>query len=155
MGLDAVVYRRLDEIPLPRDTNLDFVRIEEVTGEVYLEGDRQGLTTQDVRAIHKRLGNIALIAALHDRIGRLLGPNAHHSLLLRKVLYNGTHGGDVIPVKDLGALRSEISFARERSRLQESPELNKFLADMEELVAASQKAWQPDCVHLSERLPDF
>jgi hypothetical protein len=128
---------------LPCNISVDLVRVEELTGEVYLDYDTPGLTPKDVRAIHKRLGNMASMAALRDQVGDILGISARQSLLLNKVLYSGTHGGDVIPVEDRDRLKDEILLIREKPNPQVSPELDTFLSDMEELVAASERHGNP------------
>jgi hypothetical protein len=73
MGLGAVVYRRLEEIPLPPTGTFELLQVEDVSGEVYLADDEPGLTKEDVRAIHKRLGNITRVDALREELGAIVG----------------------------------------------------------------------------------
>ena len=47
MGLDASVYKRLEEVPLPAGANLDSLRIDELTKEVYFENDKISLRPED------------------------------------------------------------------------------------------------------------
>lgn len=60
-----------------------------------------------------------------------------------KVLYDGTHSGDIISNGDLGALKNEIELVRAVPGAQLSSDLKNFLADMEELVAASEQHGNP------------
>jgi hypothetical protein len=143
MGLDAVVYKRLEEVRFAPGTNLDAVRVEDVTGEVYFDKDGGDLRREEVEAIHKRLGNMAMIAALHKEIARILASKVGHSILLDKVLYDGTHGGDFIPVEDLAALRWEISLVREKTKAGRSIDLDMFLESMQELVNVSDLQGNP------------
>lgn len=64
-------------------------------------------------------------------------------LLIAKVLYSGTHSGDIISKDALGPLKQEIALVRGIAGCQSSPELRGFLADMEELVAASERHGNP------------
>lgn len=64
-------------------------------------------------------------------------------LLISRVLYSGTHSGDIISKEDLGSLKGEIALVRGITGPQISPELESFLADMEELVAASERNGNP------------
>jgi hypothetical protein len=55
--------------------------------------------------VSHRLGNIALVALLCAELSR---EPERFRLLLSKVLYNGVHGGDFLPVRVLGELRDEV-----------------------------------------------
>jgi hypothetical protein len=144
MGLDAVVYRRLEEVPFPSDSDLSSVRVDELTGEVHFENAEAAVTRrEDVVAIKKRLGNMALIAVLYKEISRVLGRSSPPSMLLSKVLYDGTHSGDVIPVEELDRLKHEICLVREKAHSQGSHELEEFLSRIEELITASERQGNP------------
>jgi hypothetical protein len=143
MGLDAVVYKRLEEVAIPQTIDLDLVRVDEYTGEVYLDNDMSGLTPEAVQATHRRLGNIALISALHDEVNKLLAGFSSESLILSKVLYDGTHCGDIIPRDQIDTLQREINLVRGIAGTGASPELQEFLSDMEELASASERHGNP------------
>lgn len=128
MGLDAVVYRNKDNLQLGADEQ--FAQLVPDTGEVYFDDDEISRRhDQEREAAHARLGNIAMIAALRDEVGRLFGPQ---SLLHTKVLYDGTHSGDFIPITQLPDLLEEISRVRKASK--QSRDLRDFLDSTEELA---------------------
>lgn len=82
MGLDAVVYKHRSKLPVdPEHVGL---RIEETTGEWYSETGNvpESIRAAGVEALHKRLGNVSLIAALGREV-QLLLPGT--SVLLSKV----------------------------------------------------------------------
>lgn len=143
MGLDAVVYKRLEEVTLPHGVNLDSLRVEEITGEVYFENDEVSLSREDIRAVSKRLGNMALINSLRDQISDLFGPRSRSSILVAKILYDGTHAGDVIAIEDLDHLKQEISLVREKNEFRKSREMAEFLSAMDELIVASERHGNP------------
>jgi len=68
--------------------------------------------------LHHRLGNIALIALLRSEISR---EPARFQILLQKVLYNGIHAGDYLPLELFPALEKEVAqlahFRCHRSRM--------------------------------------
>lgn len=128
MGLDAVVYRSRDNLQLGADEK--FARLIPDTGEVHFDDDDVSRRhDQEREAAHARLGNIAMISALRDEVGRLVGPQ---SLLYTKVLYDGTHSGDFIPITQLPDLLEEISRVRKASN--QSRDLRDFLDSTEKLA---------------------
>ena len=139
MGLDAVVYKHRSKFPL--DPERAGLRIEECTGEWYCETGNvpEPIRAAGVEALHKRLGNVSLIAALGREVGVLLPGN---SVLLNSVLYEGGHAGDVIASEKVGVLKQEIALLKERSSAV-SPELALLLNDLEELVASAEENHNP------------
>jgi len=77
MGLDAVVYR--SKANLPFDADVVGAVVDETTGEYYfpdqnLEPALEREFPRETRiAVQKRIGNIALVAALREDTGRILG----------------------------------------------------------------------------------
>lgn len=143
MGLDAAVYKRLDEIPFTRE-NLRFVTVDPRTGQVDFEDAALFRAWSDkVTAAEKRIGNIASVALLKSELQKLLGRSSAQTVLIGKVLYSGTHSGDIISKDDLDSLKHEIALVRGISGLDMSSELQRFLVDMEELVAASERHGNP------------
>ena len=144
MGLDAVVYRRLEEIPFASGSDLSSVRVDELTGEVHFEDFEASAPRQeDTAAIKRRLGNMALVVTLHENISRILGHRGRNSLLLTKVLYDGTHAGDFIPIEDLDHLKDEVQFVRNHVLPSASAELEEFLFTMGELISVSEQQGNP------------
>jgi hypothetical protein len=143
MGLDAAVYRRLEELPFTKE-DLRFVAVDPRTGQVDFEDAALFKAWSDqVKAVEKRIGNIALVDLLKTELERVLGPSSSEALLIRKVLYSGTHSGDVISKEDLDSLKHEIGLVRGIAGEQVSSELKIFMADMEELAAASERHGNP------------
>jgi hypothetical protein len=143
MGLDAAVYRQLEELPFTKE-DLRFIEVDPRTGQVDFEDAALFRAWSDkVKAVQKRIGNIALVNLLRAELERILGRSSAGTLLISKVLYSGTHSGDIISKEDLGSLRHEIELVRGITDPKTSSELDSFLADMEELVTASEQHGNP------------
>lgn len=139
MGLDAVVYKHRSK--LLSDPERAGLRMEERTGEWYSETGNipEPIKSAGLEALHKRLGNVSLIAALAGEVRALLPDD---SVLLSNVLYEGGHAGDVVPPEKLGVLKQEITMLKGRApRL--SPELALFLNDLEDLATAAEENHNP------------
>jgi hypothetical protein len=54
--------------------------------------------------IHRRLGNIALIELIQNEVGKQA---VRFPEIQKRVLYNGTHSGDFIPIEILPAIEQE------------------------------------------------
>ena len=142
MGLDAAVYKRLEELPFTKE-ELRFITVDARTGQFDFEDPTLFRTWRDrVMAVSKRIGNVALVDFLRAEIERVLGPSPR-PLLIRRVLYDGTHSGDVIAMEELPDLKEEVRLCRESSRRGGSPQLEAFLSDMSELIAASERHHNP------------
>lgn len=139
MGLDAVVYKHRSKLPV--DPERAGLKLDEDTGEWYSETGilPEPIRGAGVRALHKRLGNATLIAMLNREVGKLLPAE---SLLISAVLYESGHAGDVIALEKVGALKQEIALLRERGSTV-SPELTRFLNDLEELAVAAEENRNP------------
>src|ERR1700748_602424 len=92
--------------------------------------------------LHHRLGNISLICSLRLELQR---EPSRFPILLGKVVYSGSHGGDYLPVELISGLRMEIEdLAHFKCGTQESDDLmSRFRAQMQELVTASQCIMKP------------
>ena len=123
MGLDAVVY----------------LRPEAVSDSQSVTDEHATLSSDDVPAIHKRLGNVSMIGWLADETVPLVGRD---SILLKKVLYSGSHSGDSIGLEDLDRLESEIKVLTE-SLTTRSSDLEKFLKDMSDLISKAREEAMP------------
>ncbi len=143
MGLDATVYRRLEELPFTKE-DLRFIAVDPRTGQVDFEDAALFRAWSDkVKVVEKRIGNIALVNLLKSELERILRESSSGALLISRVLYSGTHSGDVISKEYLGSLKHEIALVRGITGHQMSLELESFLADMEELVVASERHGNP------------
>jgi hypothetical protein len=133
MGLNAVVYRNREHLPF--DPEKFGAAFDERTGEYYAQKSKAADFDEDtVVALSRRLGNVGTIDGLAEAVQRSLGPN---SLLQSKVLFSGTHAGDVIEVDSLDRLTGELAEVRSKTRLRPEPLLSEFVRSMEELVEAA------------------
>jgi predicted acyltransferase (DUF342 family) len=137
VGLSAVVYKNKKHIDLGNDKELAEVVLS--TGEIYFQNNQATRKyAAQLRAVECRLGNVAEIAAVREEASRFV---ASESVLLREVLYSGTHSGDVVSVQDIALLSSEISSIG--NARQASPELRSFARLLGELVRAAQNERNP------------
>jgi hypothetical protein len=141
MGLDAVVYKSAGSIAF--DPVKEGARRDETTGEICFEGDVRGkeYPRSSFTAAEKRLGNILAIRALRIEVSTIL--QNENSTLQQKVLYNGTHAGDVIGAEGLDELEREINVVRTKAGRKCSPRLQSFLKDFQELIDASRRESNP------------
>jgi hypothetical protein len=144
MGLDAVVYR--SKANLPFDPDAQGATLDPSTGEYYfadssLESALEGQFPRETRiAIHKRIGNISSVNALRCDAERALNKD---SIILSKVLYSGTHSGDVIPFTSVPSLQEELLILKIRADQTKSQVLMNFASDMQELAAAALREANP------------
>jgi hypothetical protein len=137
VGLDAVVYRNRKHLQLGSDEEL--ARLVPETGEVYFDNDELSRKHRhQLETVGHRLGNIAAISALRDEATPLIGPE---SILLRKVIYSGTHSGDMIPLESLPLLSAELESISNAN--QQSPELRHFIRSLQELIRAANHEGNP------------
>lgn len=139
MGLNAVVYRNREHLPF--DPNQLGGVFDERTGECYVQNrSSKDFDEQFVVAVSRRLGNVSAIEDLADAVECSLGPD---SLLRSRVLFNGTHAGDVIDVGSLEQLRGEIEQVRRTAHGRTQALLSEFMRSMEELVQAALNEGNP------------
>ncbi len=87
--------------------------------------------------LSERLGNISMAAHLRDFLRGLQGkPGPKFPVLLKKVVYDGTHSGDFIPVKESPALLREIDLVLGSSDILTEGE-KEFFHSMKRLCEAS------------------
>ncbi len=143
MGLNATVYKRLEEVPFSRE-DLRFVAVNPNTGQIDFEDPALSRNWSDkVKVVEKRIGNIALVNVLKAEIEGILGESSSETILVRKILYSGTHSGDIISLKDLDSLKHEITLVRGIAQQQTSVYVEHFLEDMKELIDASEQHGNP------------
>lgn len=144
MGLDAVVYR--NKANLPFDPDAVGAVVDEPTGEYYVPNldlepaFEQKFPWETRIAVHKRIGNIAVVAELRERASQVL---EDRSVVLSKVLYSGTHCGDSIPVELTPALQDELLLLRRYAEKADFDYLKHFVSDMLELVEAVRRESNP------------
>jgi hypothetical protein len=141
MSVSAVVYKRLENAVFPAGADLSHVLIDDSTAEVYFDDAYQvRFPLDDALEVHKRFGNITQIRYLRDEISRTLGKQVNGSLLLTAVPDDGTHRGDLIEAEDRERLKEEVMAQKDPSA---SADMAIFLADMEELILASERCGNP------------
>ena len=135
MGLNAVVYKNRKNLKLGLDE--ERVRLVPETGELYFESEQLSRKYQ-LEAAEHRLGNTAEIRALREEAMRLIGPE---SVVVKRVLYSGTHSGDAIPVESVSSLAAEVSSIHNASL--QSAEFRRFIDAMKELVRVAEEEGNP------------
>lgn len=138
MSLEAVVYKHARNLGLDNDGAF----LDDETGEVYFEDPElaRQFTEDTFIAVRKRLGNIAMIDTLYSEIAGILGAN---SLLCSKVLYNGSHCGDVLRLEVTNSLEEEINFIHKNFANKLSPVVKMFLMDVCKLIEVSKEQNNP------------
>lgn len=138
MSLEAVVYKHARNIGL--DNRGAF--LDDETGEVYFEDPElaKQFTEDTFIAIRRRLGNVAMIDTLYSEIVEILGVN---SLLCSKVLYSGSHCGDILGLEVMNSLEKEINFIHKNFDNKLSPVVKVFLSDMCKLIKVSKEQNNP------------
>lgn len=137
MGLDAVGLTNRKNIGLRADEI--FALLDRQTGQTCFEDPTVERKYQhQFKAADYRVGNIATVAALCEQVSQLLGPG---SFVVQKVLYDGPHSGDHIPIDALSMLSAELdSLIRAR---YVSPFLQEFISKMGNLVRATNQESNP------------
>jgi len=91
------------------------------------------------KLVSHRLGNIALIGFLRELLAR---EPERVPILLKKVLYDGTHGGDFLSPADVGLVAIEVDRLKDVHAIQNGEEdLVRHFED--QLVHASQSVGKP------------
>ncbi len=141
MGLDAVVYRHRSHLTL--DDELKDALVDEPTGEVYLPEERpnRNCPPDFFVALHRRLGNLETICRLRSELEEIVGHK--NTDIQQKWLSSAFHAGDVIPLADLAKLEGEIDLIRQNSRGRASREVEVFLQNLSELIAAAKYEGNP------------
>src|ERR1700733_2671478 len=140
MGLDAIVYRKKENLPF--DADAAGAEFNSITGEYYFADDaiEKRFPYEDRVAVSKRIGNINLVAALREEAESVLDED---SVVLSKVLYSGTHAGDTLDSRVFAQLEGELSSLAQQAEQTGSQRLKQFAADMKELLAAARAENNP------------
>lgn len=105
MGVDAAVFRGIQSLESSYGKGL--FDVDPATGEAELKaGAPVDVPREAYFAIRTRLGNAAQIEWLRDAVAET--PVGGDSLIVRRILFSGTHSGDVIRVDELPRLRDEL-----------------------------------------------
>lgn len=142
MGLIAVVYR--DKQNLPFDMQKEGAEEDERTGAIYFrDPERKKLFRREMRqALRIKLGTSFDILELSRELGPMLG--AAESILSERVLYDPSHSGDMVEVRDLQSLDTELHSLEEKLEPSRRSKLtDRFLHDMHELVRAAKEQKKP------------
>ena len=91
-------------------------------------------------SLHHRLGNISTISQLRSEI--LAVAQNRVPILLEKVVYEGAHAGDYLPLTEIDPLEVELDLLAEAAegRFQL---LGRFIEEMRELAAAAKAEKNP------------
>lgn len=140
MGLDAVVYRKKENLPF--DADALGAEFDSITGEYYFADDavEQRFPYETRVAISKRIGNINLVARLREEAEAVLDED---SVVLSKVLYSGTHSGDTLDSRAFAPLERELSSLARQAEQSGSDRLKQFACDMSELLDAARAENNP------------
>jgi hypothetical protein len=134
MGLEARVYTSAERLASTVDLALTTTDAE--TGEVISDFSGPFI------AIQRRLGNASMIAWLSEQVAPALA-SISESIILGKVLYSGTHSGDMIYGSDFPQLLREIEIVRQRFRDCPSTEVEEFLNNLKDLIVVAQGQCNP------------
>jgi len=134
MGLDAVVYRNGGSVSGIYGGGV--FESDSTTGEaVPKEGVAGEIPEEVLVASRQRIGNVDQVGFLRQEVQRLLGD----SVLTCKVLYSGSHSGDVVAVAEFPKLRRELDVLKRRRDVR----LDSFLEAMDSLLAAGEAEQNP------------
>jgi hypothetical protein len=132
MGLGAVVYKRVQDFPLTQRNSIRLV--DQETGEIESDDKIDPLTAAEIR-----FGNISQVAHLRALLEKLLP--AENRIILHKVLYDGSHSGDFIPVSALPEIETEINLLRQQQ--QAAADLSNFLDQLTHLAEIARRSSNP------------
>ncbi len=143
MGLNAAVFWPKEMLGFANE-DLPNIDVDPRTGQFYFEtAELDRIWRENVKAVDKRIGNIGSVGLLRGEIEDLLRMSDSKMFLISRVLYNGVHAGDIISRAELSELRCEITLVSKASGHSMPAELEAFLADMHDLIEASEKCGNP------------
>lgn len=140
MGLDAVVYKGRSRLPSGVDRNM--IHIDDITGEMTYKDGSSIFSHGSSEVVSKPFGNLAQIGYLRRTLLENF-PQLSSSIIVTKILYSGSHSGDVIPHTELALLKKEIEFVRRGKAQGERRDLDRFLLELDELIAAAELEGNP------------
>jgi hypothetical protein len=143
MGLDAVVYRNIENLPeqLRRQVKL----VDPLTGELeFVNGPTLSLRTETLLAADIRIGNISAVAWLREQIASRWCDRC--PLILNAVLYSSTHSGDFIPLHQVRRIKLEIA-GIDCTEVSIPARLARFFEEITQLVNAAETEGNPIAFH--------
>lgn len=136
MGLDAAVFKNVKH--MEQEFGAGIFETDPDTGEAQLKpGVSMTIPRQARFAQKRRIGNIAAVGDLREAMQDVLPDK--NSVILEKVIYSGTHGGDQINLSVVPALRAEVEMLKGHN-VKGVPE---FMADMLALIEAAEREKNP------------
>lgn len=141
MGLDAVVYTHRNHLKI--DIDSDSLQVDEETGEVFIADYHlaSNYPSNNFIAVQCRLGNSSNISQLNQEISNLFPDGT--TLLLKKVVYCGSHSGDKIDLEELDQLEFEINLLKQQLHGSRTVLLEPFIQRMATLIQAARKEGNP------------
>ena len=140
MGLDAGVFRNVTTMQkmLP---GCEF-NVDSHTGQaVAMRNDLElPLSLDDYLAADFRIGNISHVGYLRELFSSMLAPD---SFIQKRVIYSGSHCGDIIELQELDELRKDIEAINKHREVTIEWQISEFLDAMVALVAAAAKERNP------------
>lgn len=141
MGLDAVVYTHRNHLKI--DIDSDILQVDEETGEAFIA--EHNLASNDPSnnfiAVQCRLGNSSDISYLNNEISNLFPDGT--TLLLKKVVYSGSHSRDKIDLEELDQLEFEIDLLKQQLHGSRTVLLEPFIQRMTTLIHAARREGNP------------
>jgi len=139
VGLDAVVYKKLQSFPSKIQHLLQLV--DSATGEMdFVDGTPDDLRTGvSLIAADEPIGNIANVHWLTREIQQR--SRCGCNVLVSSVLYSGSHCGDVLTVAQTASLERELDGIDTAG--EQTGNLVEFIASMRRLTAASREQGNP------------
>jgi len=136
MGLTAVVYNTKDKIKNMYQLDTSLLLNDKLTGEVYLKDDHSASDIVEFNTIlcEKHIGNIAYVHFLYNKLKTIL---TDESIIISKILYNGSHSGDIIPAAEMEKLNEEIQCIKKHIDEKYDDEFTRFIITISELQEAS------------------
>lgn len=135
MGLDAVVYKKLEHIP--QALLEGGYSVEPTTGQVYplLGADGREHPKFGI-AEEARIGNLHAVGLLRTQVDRLLPID---SIVNNCILYSGSHSGDVLCTSKLESLEIELAILLASG----DDDMKQFVESMIRLIAAARREGNP------------
>jgi hypothetical protein len=142
MGLDIVVFKNKKNLDIDEKNN-KFFDVDEETGEVFIIDEstfNSNFLEDDFVAISYRIGNLAAVNQLYKSIAIIVQND--NSIVLNKILYNGSHCGDIIKCADFNQLKAEINYIQ--SKLDDdSFDVKEFVLGMLEVLKVAEEENNP------------
>jgi hypothetical protein len=131
MGLDVAVYRHIS-----RFSDRERLEVDPDTGEVLSRSAAHSLSPSAV-AIERRLGNVDEIRQLRTVVQALL--NRPDSIIESRVLYSGSHSGDLIGPELFVQLGDELALLQKAGDVR----IGTFLESLTEVLATARDEGNP------------